>query len=79
MLSPDLLGDGPTALSAAVGVVGTGTQARHQLRYLKCVTDCRRALVWGRMGSNIRKFVEDMSAEGCDVWSVGDADDLLGS
>ena len=66
LLSPDLLGDGPTtssAAAAAVGVVGTGTQARHQLRYLKCVTDCRRVLVWGRTGSNVRKFVEDMSAE----------------
>jgi hypothetical protein len=42
LLSPDLLGDGgPTSSGAAVGVVGTGTQARHQLRYLKCVTDCR--------------------------------------
>jgi ornithine cyclodeaminase len=54
-------------------------QARHQLRYLKCVTDCRRALVWGRTESNVRKFVEDMSAEGWDVRSVGDADDLLDS
>jgi len=87
LLSPDLLGDGPTASSAAaaaaaaaaVGVVGTGTQVQHQLRYLKCVTDCRRALVWGRTGSNVRKFIEDMSAEGWDVWSVGDANDLLGS
>jgi len=59
--------------------VGTGTQARHQLRYLKCITDCRRALLWGRTGSNVRKFVEDMSAEGWDVRSVGDADDILGS
>ena len=80
LLSPDLLGDGgPTSSGAAVGVVGTGMQARHQLRYLKCVTDCRRALVWGRTGSNVRKFVEDMSAEGWDVRSVGDADDLLDS
>ena len=62
-----------------MGVVGTGTQARHQLRYLKCITECRRALLWGRTGSNIRKFVEDMSAKGWDVRSVGDADDLLGS
>jgi ornithine cyclodeaminase len=78
LLSPDLLDDGrPT--SSTVGVVGTGMQARHQLRYLKCVTDCRRALVWGRTESNVRKFVEDMSAEGWDVRSVGDADDLLDS
>jgi ornithine cyclodeaminase len=80
LLSPDLLGDGgPTSSGGAVGVGATGTQARHQLRYLKCVMDCRRALVWGRTGSNVRKFVEDMSAEGWDVRSVGDADDLLGS
>jgi len=31
-----------------IGIVGTGTQARLQLSYLKHVTVCRKVLVWGR-------------------------------
>jgi ornithine cyclodeaminase len=31
-----------------IGIVGTGTQAKLQLEYLKHVTSCRTALVWGR-------------------------------
>lgn len=30
-----------------IGIVGTGTQARLQLRNLKRITDCRNVIVWG--------------------------------
>ncbi|HRW30866.1 MAG TPA: hypothetical protein P5227_12775, partial [Emcibacteraceae bacterium] len=32
----------------AIGIVGTGVQARMQADYLKPVTDCRTIIVWGR-------------------------------
>ena len=71
LLSPDL------SIDLCVGMVGTGTQARHQLRYLRCVTECRNAMVWGRTKINVEGFVDDMSTEGWDVRSVEDVDDLL--
>jgi ornithine cyclodeaminase len=60
-----------------IGMVGTGVQARYQLRYLRYVTHCRRVCVWGRTESNVTKFVEDMKGEGWDVSAVNDIDDLL--
>ena len=37
-----------------IGIMGTGIQARVQLEYLKYVTPCRRALVWGRSAERAR-------------------------
>ncbi|KAL3810890.1 hypothetical protein ACHAXA_009661 [Cyclostephanos tholiformis] len=60
-----------------VGIVGTGTQARHQLRYLRYVTECRDVRVWGRTESNVNAFVNDMTEEGWNARAVHDVDDLL--
>jgi ornithine cyclodeaminase len=85
LLSPNLMAendddddnDNYVYSCCCVGVVGTGMQARHQLRYLGYVTDCRNVRVWGRTASNVKKFVKDMSAEGWNVRAVEDVDDLL--
>ena len=61
-----------------IGIVGTGVQARYQLRYLKNVTDCRDVLVWGR--SHDKAMV--LKAEFEDEWNVSVAEtaqELLGS
>lgn len=47
-----------------IGMVGTGVQARLQLRYLKTVTDCRDVLVWGRRESAVERYLNDMHLEG---------------
>ena len=31
-----------------IGVIGTGLQARMQVKYLKKITTCRKVMVWGR-------------------------------
>ena len=43
-----------------IGIIGTGVQARMQLRYLKGVVDCNDALVWGRNSDSLDKYEKDM-------------------
>mmetsp|Transcript_31395 Transcript_31395/g.93942 ORF Transcript_31395/g.93942 Transcript_31395/m.93942 type:complete len:345 (-) Transcript_31395:43-1077(-) len=62
-----------------IGMLGTGVQARYQLRYLKLVTDCRNVLVWGRTQEKVEQFERDMAAEGWKVEAAEEPDDLLES
>lgn len=48
----------PLQLSA-IGIVGTGIQARLQLRYLTSVTTCRTVFVWGRSQEKMNDFKTD--------------------
>lgn len=48
-----------------IGIIGTGTQAKTQLRYLKNVTDCRDVIVWGIENTDTYKDV--MQSEGFSV------------
>jgi len=50
-----------------IGIVGTGGQARIQLRYLSFVTDCRKVMVWGRQEAKLGLYKEEMEAEGYSV------------
>jgi ornithine cyclodeaminase len=47
-----------------IGIVGTGLQARLQLRYLTGVTACRDVLVWGRSGDKAARYAHEMGAAG---------------
>ncbi len=42
---------------ARIGIVGTGVQARLQLRHLHGVVDCSEVLVWGRGGPQLEAYV----------------------
>ncbi|PJF44756.1 MAG: ornithine cyclodeaminase family protein [Phototrophicales bacterium] len=44
----------------AIGIVGTGTQARLQLAWLSEVIDCTEVVVWGRSEERLAQYVEDM-------------------
>lgn len=57
---------GPGAVTR-IGIVGTGGQARFQLRMLPLVTACRNVIVWGRSGESLTGFARDMTGEGFDV------------
>lgn len=46
-----------------IGIMGTGTQARLQLRHLTTVVDCRDVLVWGRGVEQLKRFRREL--EGC--------------
>ncbi len=71
-LDEGLLTDVRTALAGAItakylaphpihriGIIGTGTQAKEQLRYLSWVTPCKEVSVWGRNPNKTQKFLED--------------------
>jgi ornithine cyclodeaminase len=61
----------------AIGMLGTGVQARYQLQFLTQVTPCRRVLVWGRTLQKVQQFRDEMTKEGWSVEIVKDSDDLL--
>jgi ornithine cyclodeaminase len=62
-----------------IGIVGTGAQARLQLRYLADVTDCRRVLVWGRGERQLARYALDMRAYGFQIETTLHAPDILRS
>jgi ornithine cyclodeaminase len=60
-----------------IGIVGSGTQARFQLRMLKPVVACRAALVWGRHPERLERYREEMTAEGFAVATTTDVRDVM--
>lgn len=50
-----------------IGIIGTGIQARLQLRYLKAVTPCREVMVWGRNPERVENFHSEMEQEGFSI------------
>jgi len=51
----------------AIGIVGTGVQARMQAVELKAETDCRKLIVWGRSEDRLAAYKRDMEQEGFSV------------
>lgn len=45
------------------GVIGTGTQARYQIRALTLVRDIERLLVYGRTPEHVERYVDEMRDE----------------
>lgn len=62
----------PTAIDR-IGVLGSGDQARRQLRYLAAITPCRDALVWGRSDARLAACRDDMEELGFSVHTSRDA------
>ncbi len=60
-----------------IGIVGTGVQARLQLRHLAPIVDCRRVLVWGRVNSQLSRYRDEMAAEGFEIETTLEAGDIL--
>lgn len=42
-----------------IGIIGTGTQAKEQLKYLPWITDCKKVSIWGRNLNKVETFVQD--------------------
>jgi ornithine cyclodeaminase len=62
-----------------IGIVGTGIQARMQLRYLQEVTPCRQVLVWGRGIHQLESYQAKMNQHGFRIETTLKADDVLNS
>ncbi|MZR31657.1 cyclodeaminase [Sneathiella litorea] len=64
--------------SSVAGIVGTGTQARLQLKALCLVRDLKRAVVWGRNDLKAAQYAEECSKElGIDIQVAETIDDLM--
>lgn len=50
-----------------IGVIGTGLQARMQIKYLSQITDCRQIAVWGRDKTKMNLYKNDMEKIGFEV------------
>lgn len=48
---------------SAIGIIGTGIQAKQQLLHLQQHTPCKTVWVWGRNAQNCQRFAADLSDE----------------
>jgi ornithine cyclodeaminase len=56
----------------AIGIVGTGTQARLQLQYLAPVLSCQDVYVYGRSDAALQSYTKDMQSQGFKVTPTQD-------
>lgn len=48
---------------SAIGIIGTGIQARQQLLYLQQTRPCKTVWLWGRNPQNVANFVEELGTQ----------------
>ena len=60
-----------------IGIVGSGTQARLQLSYLKEITACRDVLVWGLVPEELPPYKDEMTGQGFRVETTLNAPEIL--
>ncbi|WP_339837144.1 hypothetical protein [uncultured Maribacter sp.] len=48
---------------SAIGIIGTGIQAKLQLQYLQKYTPCKSVWVWGRTKDNVEKFTDELGSD----------------
>ncbi|THB72446.1 MAG: ornithine cyclodeaminase family protein [Desulfobacteraceae bacterium] len=63
----------------AIGVLGTGIQARMQVEYLKGVVDCKQVRVWGRTKQHAQSYQADMAQKGYEVELAASAAEVAAS
>lgn len=59
-----------------IGIVGAGLQARAQLKLLRNVTECRKAIVWGINREEAELCAADMRQLGFDVRTASDPNEV---
>jgi ornithine cyclodeaminase len=57
-----------------VGVIGSGMQARHQVRCLRAVREVTRVVAWSPHAGRLAAYCEEMQAEGIDARPAADAE-----
>lgn len=60
----------------AIGMLGTGEQARMQLEQLMSVTDCRQVIVWGRSEEGVEAYRQFASKLGFVVHTAASPEDI---
>ena len=59
-----------------VGVIGSGLQARYQVRCLRIVREFSRIIAWGRTRAHLDAYCAEMHAEGCDATPAGTVEEV---
>jgi ornithine cyclodeaminase len=59
-----------------VGVIGSGVQARHQVRCLRIVRRFTRILCWGPTRERLEAYCREMTAEGYDARAVSSVEEV---
>jgi ornithine cyclodeaminase len=68
-IAADLLA--PATISV-VGVIGSGLQARHQIRCLRCVRAFTRIIAWSPTRAHLMQYCREMETEGYTVTAAAD-------
>lgn len=61
---------------AIVGVLGSGVQARHQVRCLRVVRSFERVVAWSPNRARLETYCTEMAAEGYDVTPAEDVEEV---
>ena len=61
---------------ATVGVIGSGIQARHQVRCLRVVRAFSRIVAWSPTRERLDAYCAEMTADGCDVIAAASAEEV---
>ena len=59
-----------------IGIMGTGVQAKLQLKFLNSIVDCQNALIWGRSEESLHRYREEMSESGYDLQVTQNPQDI---
>lgn len=62
-----------------IGIIGTGTQAKLQLEYLKNIIKCRGVIVYGRSDHNLSQFKIEMENNGFQVTPTKSIEEVTSS
>jgi ornithine cyclodeaminase len=60
----------------AIGIVGTGVQAKLQLEMLEHITPCRKVIVWGRSDASLAKYLDAMAGKGWEITATKNISDV---
>jgi ornithine cyclodeaminase len=60
-----------------IGILGTGRQARLQLKHLSPITECREVLVWGRSQDKAQEYCQEMQPAGYSLTIASEPNELL--
>lgn len=60
-----------------IGIVGTGIQARLQLKYLNQIVPCHDVLVWGRGEPQLFRYQSEMEGHGYQIETTQETADIL--
>ncbi len=64
---------------SCIGIIGTGTQSRFQLKCLEHVLTCREVKVWGRNTDELKKYVNDPMLSNFRIAIAKDIDEIMDS